>query len=230
MTNPIVDEPDDRKRAAALAEFMETSAWWEAFFPDSDRTKGMRALFIRALRVYAAPAVFADLREVVTQAFRVRGCCAVHRGCENEAEADGCTCRSDADSALSAITAAGYVIVPRDDVNSGLTAAAADVLAERRRQVEVEGWTAKHDAKHGSGDLAAAGGCYALGAAFLLTPGLRYREYVPASVPRLWPWDARWWKLDGRDPRRALVKAGALVLAEIERFDRTSTAHEEKSP
>lgn len=105
-------------------------------------------------------------------------------------------------------------------VMPNLTPAAADVLAERRRQVEVEGWDAAHDAKHGSGDLAAAGGCYALGAAFLLTPGLRYREYVPAEVPRLWPWDARWWKLNGRDPRRGLVKAGALILAEIERLDR----------
>lgn len=33
-----------------------------------------------------------------------------------------------------------------------------------------------------------------------------------------WPWEAHWWKCS--HPRRALVKAAALILAEIERYDR----------
>ena len=44
-----------------------------------------------------------------------------------------------------------------DTVNV-LTAAARDVLAERRRQVEAEGWTPQHDDSHGSRGLAAAAG------------------------------------------------------------------------
>lgn len=39
-------------------------------------------------------------------------------------------------------------------------------------------------------------------------------------VPRGWPWGSSWWK--PKDPRRDLVRAGALILAEIERIDRAS--------
>src|SRR5690606_333611 len=38
--------------------------------------------------------------------------------------------------------------------------AARDVLAERRRQIEAEGWTPGHDDKHAEG-LACAAACYA---------------------------------------------------------------------
>lgn len=33
-----------------------------------------------------------------------------------------------------------------------------------------------------------------------------------------WPWEAQWWKC--AHPRRTLVKAAALLIAEIERLDR----------
>lgn len=33
-----------------------------------------------------------------------------------------------------------------------------------------------------------------------------------------WPWSREWWK--PKNPRRDLVKAGALIVAEIERLDR----------
>lgn len=42
------------------------------------------------------------------------------------------------------------------------------------------------------------------------------------EVPEGWPWDDVWWK--PKDPRTNLVKAGALILAEIERMDRSFTA------
>ena len=35
------------------------------------------------------------------------------------------------------------------------------IAAERRRQVEKEGWTAEHDSGHPSGELAMAAACYA---------------------------------------------------------------------
>lgn len=90
-----------------------------------------------------------------------------------------------------------------------ISKAAADVLAERRRQIEVEGWTPENDDAFQAGDLAMAAACYAQGESWPL-------------VPRSWPWAGSWWK--PTDRRRDLVKAGALILAEIERLDRASQA------
>jgi len=91
--------------------------------------------------------------------------------------------------------------------------AARDVLAERRRQIEAEGWTPEHDDKHVSGHLVQAARCYLLHGRGGLAP--------MQTAPVVWPWDARWWKPTGR--RRDLVKAAALILAEIERMDRMET-------
>lgn len=92
----------------------------------------------------------------------------------------------------------------------GMSQAAQDVLAERRRQIEAEGWTPEHDDAHNNGELAEAAGCYAL---HHNDPGLK-------GAPAWWPWHAAWWK--PADPRRNLIKAGALILAELERLDRAS--------
>lgn len=89
-----------------------------------------------------------------------------------------------------------------------VTEATADVLAERRRQIEKEGWTPEHDDEHSEGQMASAAACYAL-ASYL------GNDWSPAEH---WPWDAEWWKPSDR--RRNLVKAAALILAEIERLDR----------
>jgi len=88
------------------------------------------------------------------------------------------------------------------------TEASRDVLTERRRQVEGEGWTPKHDDKFTNGALSLAAGTYALHGP-LPTHG---------NVPLTWPWDHDGWK--PTTSRRNLVKAGALILAEIERLDR----------
>jgi hypothetical protein len=93
--------------------------------------------------------------------------------------------------------------------STNMTRAAIDVLAERRRQVEQEGWSPAHDDEHGSGQIAAAAGCYAL-----------YSDSYPnaGEPPPAWPWDAQWWK--PKDYRRDLVRAAALILAEVEHIDR----------
>ena len=78
-----------------------------------------------------------------------------------------------------------------------------EIAAERQRQIEVEGWTPEHDDTHDQNELAYASACYAVG----------------MPMASYWPWDARWWKPDP-DRRRRLVKAGALIVAEIERLDR----------
>lgn len=97
-----------------------------------------------------------------------------------------------------------------------LTAAATDVLAERQRQITAEGWTPGHDDEYEHGELADAAGCYALSSELFDCAG---------EPPRPWPWPDEWWKPTNR--RRDLVKAGALILAEIERIDRTACIKEE---
>ncbi|WP_216363058.1 hypothetical protein, partial [Nocardia farcinica] len=80
------------------------------------------------------------------------------------------------------------------------SSALADVAAERRRQIEAEGWTPEHDDEHGRGEMAPAAACYARHA--ICPPQL-------SDVPATWPWGASWWKPG--DPRRMLVKAAALI-------------------
>lgn len=86
-----------------------------------------------------------------------------------------------------------------------------DVIAERQRQQSVEGWTPEHDDEHCNGELAMTAVCY------INDTGTVNRN---GGKPWGWPWDASWWKPDTR--RRNLVKAGALILAEIERIDRAA--------
>jgi len=86
----------------------------------------------------------------------------------------------------------------------GQSSAARDVQAERRRQIEVEGWSPQDDDKQTDSEIAHAAACYALNNA------------------AVWPYSISWWK--PTDRRRNLVKAGALILAEIERLDRLASA------
>ena len=92
----------------------------------------------------------------------------------------------------------------------------AELIAEeRQRQIEVEGWTKEHDAQHKNGELAKAAICYA-------DPNTYYHQenkIMMYRVPnRFWPkkWDIRWFK--PTDRIRDLVKAGALIAAEIDRL------------
>jgi hypothetical protein len=97
----------------------------------------------------------------------------------------------------------------------GETPAARDVLAERRRQVEAEGWTAEGDDKYSEGQMAVAAGYYALASGYP-----HERDIGKGKTPNYWPWNREWWK--PRTARANLVRAGALVLAEIERIDRAA--------
>lgn len=88
-----------------------------------------------------------------------------------------------------------------------------DVQAERRRQITAEGWTPEHDDEHADGQMARAAACYALAGSSAPNDGT-----AALLVSLAWPWDEQWWKPS--TPRRDLVKACALALAEIERLDR----------
>ena len=89
--------------------------------------------------------------------------------------------------------------------------AAKDVLAERQRQMDVEGWTPEHDDEHSANELGLAASIYAF------HDNVRTLEHSPIT-PLYWPWSKRWWK--PKSYRENLMRAGALIIAEIERLDR----------
>ncbi len=92
-----------------------------------------------------------------------------------------------------------------------------DVQAERRRQVEAEGFDASHDDMATKGQIARAAGCYALHAGGI---GTDWPDGIRNGSALFWPWDKEWWK--PKSARENLVRAGALILAEIERLDRAA--------
>ncbi|EDH5671697.1 hypothetical protein CB204_17795 [Salmonella enterica subsp. enterica serovar Stanley] len=95
-----------------------------------------------------------------------------------------------------------------ESVSQSLTDALRDVIAERQRQVSVKGWTAEHDDTYTCGELSGA--------------AISYIEPMEA----VFYWPAEWHddSFKPSDERRNLVKATALLLAEIERLDRISAA------
>jgi len=74
------------------------------------------------------------------------------------------------------------------------------ILEERKRQIEVEGFTIEHDmSDHEVGDLVTAASCY-------LNP-LRFLS---------WPFDKKSWK--PKNIVRDLVRAGALIAAALDLY------------
>jgi hypothetical protein len=98
-----------------------------------------------------------------------------------------------------------------------------DVMGERVRQATVEGCTAEHDDRYCDNELVRAANNY-IGAVVFRQNGCDPVVQGPVGVGGVftgwweWPWPRHWWK--PTDRRRDLVKAGALILAEIERLDR----------
>lgn len=85
-----------------------------------------------------------------------------------------------------------------------MTKALLDVTCERIRQTTDEGWSYEHDDQYTDEQLLDAAMCYIEGGADLR-----------------WPWAEFHWKPTTK--RRNLVKAAALIIAEIERIDRRDT-------
>jgi NTP pyrophosphatase (non-canonical NTP hydrolase) len=106
-----------------------------------------------------------------------------------------------------------------------LRGAVTDIAAERQRQVDVEGWSEAHDDEHDGYQMARAAGCYAFHASREDDDG-DTGMFVSAAVHHGWPWDRAWWKPKSR--RTDLVRAGALIVAEIERLDRAALQAEQK--
>lgn len=92
----------------------------------------------------------------------------------------------------------------------------AAIAEERLRQIEVEGYTAEHDAEHPWAELALAAECYAGLAADLLA-GAVALEVWPPNPPTDWPWSADAWK-PSASPIRNAERAGALLAASIDQL------------
>lgn len=89
-----------------------------------------------------------------------------------------------------------------------LQAAIADIIAERRRQQFIKGFSTQQDDTYVLGELAAA--------------AISYIE--PMAAAEFWPSDWHDNSFKPTDYRRNLVKAGALITAEIDRLDRASSS------
>ncbi len=100
-------------------------------------------------------------------------------------------------------------------MSSGIEA----IAAERRRQIDVEGRTPEGDDAYTGGELIRAAICYAQNP---ITHPMALRHLGPGKPADLWPWPPEWWK--PRDARADLVRAGALIAAEIERLDRADAS------
>lgn len=90
------------------------------------------------------------------------------------------------------------------------------IEAERRRQIEIEGWSSEHDDRHADGEMMSAAIAYYMHAKIGRDPVV----LRPDGAPLGWPWEAQWWK--PKSPARDFERAGALVLAERARLLRQS--------
>ena len=113
--------------------------------------------------------------------------------------------------------------VKRDD-------GAALIAAERRRQIESEGYTPDHDEGHDDCELAMAAIAYAADASFVSVfrmggdhDGHEFRFTDP--WPEGWRRRPTFGSVAGRV--KALTKAGALICAEIDRIQRKGSDHAE---
>lgn len=141
-----------------------------------------------------------------------------------------CRCEGSQGIAMTHSEIAAAVL----DATLALSQAELDVIAERRRQVEVEGFTAAHDDRHADGSLERAAACYAWAASLsdehrqtyahdsanLLDVADNRIWFNIDMMRRLWTWARQWWKPTTR--RQDLVKSCALSLAAIERQDRAA--------
>ena len=93
-----------------------------------------------------------------------------------------------------------------------------DIEMERLRQITAEGYNVQHDDEHDNASLLAAAELYIAHARF----GIKGQPFQPVlradGAPVAWPWDAPSWK--PKEPRRNLIRAAALIVAELERLDR----------
>ncbi|MER0768956.1 hypothetical protein AAA498_01415 [Pseudomonas aeruginosa] len=193
------------ERDGKLYTHCETEAQIDAYILDMHRSSD--SLTLRKSPLYAAP--FAQNQPTVPDGY------ALIPARETEAMHDAVmallykgVARTDTQKLLDAYIAAA----PGKEVPQ----AWLDVQAERRRQVEAEGWTPEHDDGHACDEIAAFA-CY-----YAMPPAVREWDasstgYGDTLGEAVLP---EGWEPKTGDRRRELIKACALALAEIERLDR----------
>lgn len=95
------------------------------------------------------------------------------------------------------------------------------IAEERKRQIEIEGWTAEHDKIHSQGEIAHAAACYALPDhlhPLSVESGMITGVFLTVKRHAFWPWSRSWWKPTPHNRIKELAKAGALIAAEIDRI------------
>lgn len=99
------------------------------------------------------------------------------------------------------------------------------IAEERKRQIEEEGYNLAYDKKHGNGEMGMAAAAYAVPNSVLINPTVAEDDSTDivygSRFTSLWPWEARDWKPTPKDRIKELVKAGALIAAEIDRLQTT---------
>lgn len=91
------------------------------------------------------------------------------------------------------------------------------ITLERSRQKEIGGWSDEHDDKHDGGELADAAAVYAMiAAAQARGAGVDDFDFESVTQELNWPWDQRDYK--PKDQMSNLVRAGALIAAEVDRL------------
>ena len=211
---------DDTRRAAKVACNM--AAQLHAG-PDADRRDAFEAIYpipnqcIRVGEGYAATAHGAwqahtfiarweGFKACALRADPPKSECAARRqgtaGGNAPAECDWPACDCDPKTAK-------VIDALHDSHQLAMTQAQSDVLRERSEQCTREGFTPYNDDALEPGELAMAAISYAR------TAG---KDWIFSVVPITWPWNVSWWK--PKDKRRNLVKAAALLIAEIEKLDR----------
>lgn len=112
-----------------------------------------------------------------------------------------------------------------------------EIAVERERQVKGEGYSPERDDKYVYGDLAKAGATFAFVATHRYRNEIVDLQKVPFDscvwkcgfgefVRNLWPWNQH--NLKFKSPKEDLIKAAALIVAEIERLERSELAKKAK--
>lgn len=98
----------------------------------------------------------------------------------------------------------------------GLGTGIKAIASERERQLCIEGFSRDSDEQYREGELARAATAYVQLAAMDLQVGSR-KHIASQEPPFFWPWAPEWWK--PVDARHDLVRAGALIAAQIDLID-----------
>lgn len=115
---------------------------------------------------------------------------------------------------VSKITCSPTIVmsVPSNEKSISIKTGIELITEERKRQIEVEGFTTQYDSKYAKDELAKAALCY-------VTPSeIRKLDNSGDGTPENWPWKCCW-KPSPKNRVRELVKAGALIAAEIDRLN-----------